>query len=593
MKDCDFTGWATRYNIRCSDGRTITSKAFEHQNGARVPLIWGHNRDDINSVLGYAILEHEEGNGMRAYGFFNNSKQGQQGKEAVGHGDIGCLSICANKLQQNGGEVVHGEIREVSLVLAGANSGAYIDNVIRHGEELEDEAYIQITDDYEINLNHGENIEEDDNMDDNQEQIEHADDESEKTIQDVIDTMSEEQKRVLYALVGNALGGDAEDDENDSKNSEGGNEMRHSVFDNDEGMVLEHDDMKALMSDVTGSLKRCGSLKDAFLEHADAYGIQDIGTLFPEPHMANPTPEFIKRDTDWVGIVMNGVHHTPFSRIKSRWADITEDEARAKGYIKGKLKKEEVFSLLKRTTQPTTVYKKQKFDRDDVIDITDFDVIAWIKAEMRMMLNEELARAFLIGDGRLASDDDKIDENCIRPICNEPDLFTIRWSVAQGDDDDAWAKNVIRCAVKARKNYRGSGNPIMFTTEDFLTAALLLEDTQGYRIYKTEAELATAMRVSKIVTVPVLEDAVDKDGKTIYAIILNLADYNVGADKGGAVSMFDDFDIDYNQMKYLIETRCSSSLVKPFSAIVLRSGTANASEEPTIREAIAEVRAAE
>ena len=339
------------------------------------------------------------------------------------------------------------------------------------------------------------------------------------------------------------------------------------------------------METIISDAKRYGSVKESFLAHAEDYGIDQIDYLLPDVKSLNTPPEFIQRDMGWVQKVMSKTHHTPFSRIKSMFADITEDEARAKGYIKGKLKKEEVFSLLKRTTTPTTIYKKQKMDRDDVIDITDFDVIAWLKSEMRMMLDEEIARAILVGDGRMASSDDKINEQNIRPILNDADLFTIRWSVAAGSSDDDKAKNFIRAAIKSRKNYKGSGNPVLFTTEDMLTDMLLLEDTIGHKLYKTEAELATALRVTEIVTVPVMENLTDKDSKEVYGIIVNLSDYNVGADKGGAVNMFDDFDIDYNQQKYLIETRCSGALIKPFSAIVLRAGSATQSEEPGLASA--------
>ena len=371
-------------------------------------------------------------------------------------------------------------------------------------------------------------------------------------------------------------------------NKEDNDNMKHNLFDNEieeKDNVLSHADMEVIIGDA----KRYGSVKESFLAHADEYGIQQIDYLLPDVKNLNTPPEFIQRDMGWVQKVIGGTHHTPFSRIKSMFADITEDEARAKGYIKGKLKKEEVFSLLKRTTTPTTIYKKQKMDRDDIIDITDFDVIAWLKSEMRLMLDEEIARAILVGDGRLASSDDKINEQNIRPILNDNDLFVIRWAVAAGSSDDDKAKNFIKAAIKSRKNYKGSGNPVLFTTEDMLTDMLLLEDTIGHKLYKTEAELATALRVKEIVTVPVMENITDKDSKNVYGIIVNLADYNVGADKGGAVNMFDDFDIDYNQQKYLIETRCSGALIKPFSAIVLRSGSETKSEEPGLPAAKADI----
>ena len=404
----------------------------------------------------------------------------------------------------------------------------------------------------------------------------------EKTVADVFNELTEEQKDVVYAMVGQAI--EEAKKSGEKNNDDGGKEeMKHNVFEGDETQenVLSHAAMETIISDA----KRYGSVKESFLAHAEDYGIDQIDYLLPDVKSLNTPPEFIQRDMGWVQKVMSKTHHTPFSRIKSMFADITEDEARAKGYIKGKLKKEEVFSLLKRTTTPTTIYKKQKMDRDDVIDITDFDVIAWLKSEMRMMLDEEIARAILVGDGRMASSDDKINEQNIRPILNDADLFTIRWSVAAGSSDDDKAKNFIRAAIKSRKNYKGSGNPVLFTTEDMLTDMLLLEDTIGHKLYKTEAELATALRVTEIVTVPVMENLTDKDSKEVYGIIVNLSDYNVGADKGGAVNMFDDFDIDYNQQKYLIETRCSGALIKPFSAIVLRAGSATQSEEPGLASA--------
>ena len=396
--------------------------------------------------------------------------------------------------------------------------------------------------------------------------------ENEETVADVFNTLSEKQKNVVYAMIGQAL-----EDAESENNEKGDDDMKHNVFDQETETnenTLSHDAMNTIITDA----KRYGSLKESFLAHAQEYGIENIDYLFPEAKTLNNPPEFIKRETGWVSTVMNAVHHTPFSRIKSIFADITEDDARAKGYIKGNLKKEEVFSLLKRTTTPTTIYKKQKLDRDDVIDITDFDVVAWLKSEMRMMLDEEIARAILIGDGRLASSDDKINEQNIRPIIKDEELYTIRTlvNVAHGATDDDKAKATIKAAVKARKNYKGSGTPTLYTTEDFLTNALLLEDTQGHRLYKNESDVAAAMRVSNIVTVPVMEGVKGPNGKDLIGIIVNLKDYNVGADKGGAINMFDDFDIDYNQQKYLIETRCSGALIKPYSAIVLEMDEATA-----------------
>ena len=570
MERFDFSGWATRNNLKCSDGRTIRKDAFKDNNGQKVPLVWNHQHNEPFNILGHALLENRE-EGVYAYCTFNDTEAGQNAKQLVEHGDVSALSIYANQLKQHGGDVIHGSIREVSLVLAGANPGAFIDSIICHGEESEEEAIIYTGED--ISLSHADNEEmkEEKPMEDTK-KVENKTDN--KTVKDVFDTLTEEQKTVVYALIGQALESAGATDENDENDDEEDNNMKHNVFDQDDmmkGDVLSHSDMEEIFSDA----KRTGSLKEAFLAHNATYGIDQIDTLFPEPKSMNTPPEFIKRDMNWVAGVINGVHHTPFSRIKSMFANITEDEARAKGYIKGNLKKEEVFTLLKRTTTPTTIYKKQKLDRDDIIDITDFDVVAWIKSEMRMMLDEEIARAILVGDGRLTSDDDHINETNIRPIWKDDDLYTIKTKItvdASATDDDK-AKAVIKAAVKSRKNYKGSGNPVLYTTEDFLTNCLLLEDTQGYRLYKSEQDVATAMRVSRIVTVPVMENLsrTDSESKTrnLVGIIVNLNDYNVGADKGGAVNMFDDFDIDYNQQKYLMETRCSGALIKPYSAIAL------------------------
>ena len=557
--DYDFSGWATKANLKCSDGRVIMKDAFRDNDGKTVPLVWNHQHNDVNEVLGHAMLENRD-DGVYAYCSLNDSDSGQTAKELIKHGDVNSLSIYANQLKQKSNQVIHGNIREVSLVLAGANPGAFIDSIIMHGEESDEEAVIY-NDAEGLELSHAdkpEQIKEEPKMADKPAE--------EKTVKDVFDTLTEEQKTVVYAIIGQALEdagvGDETDDEEES-------DMKHNVFDQDtqQENTLSHDAMETILNDG----KRYGSLKESFLAHAGDYGIDNIDYLFPEAKSLNNTPEFIQRDMGWVNTVMNGVHHTPFSRIKSVFADITEDEARARGYMKGKLKKEEVFSLLKRTTTPTTIYKKQKLDRDDVIDITDFDVVAWLKSEMRMMLDEEIARAILIGDGRLSSSDDKINEQNIRPIYNDAELYTIqaKVTVASTATDDDKAKAVIKAAVKARKDYKGSGNPTFFTTEDFLTDALLLEDTLGHRMYKTAAEVASAMRVSNIVTVPVMEGQKGVGNGDLIGIIVNLNDYNVGADKGGAVNMFDDFDIDYNQQKYLIETRCSGALTKPKSAIAI------------------------
>ena len=574
MERFDFSGWATRNNLKCSDGRTIRKDAFKDNNGQKVPLVWNHQHNEPFNILGHALLENRE-EGVYAYCTFNDTEAGQNAKQLVEHGDVSALSIYANQLKQHGGDVIHGSIREVSLVLAGANPGAFIDSIICHGEESEEEAIIYTGEDISLSHADNEDLKEEKPMEDTK-KVENKTDN--KTVKDVFDTLTEEQKTVVYALIGQALESAGKTDDNDEYDDEEDNNMKHNVFDQDEmmqGNVLSHSDMEEIFSDA----KRTGSLKEAFLAHNATYGIDQIDTLFPEPKSMNTPPEFIKRDTNWVAGVINGVHHTPFSRIKSMFANITEDEARAKGYIKGKLKKEEVFTLLKRTTTPTTIYKKQKLDRDDIIDITDFDVVAWIKSEMRMMLDEEIARAILVGDGRLTSDDDHINEANIRPIWKDDDLYTIKTKITVGAaaTDDDKAKAVIKAAVKSRKNYKGSGNPVLYTTEDFLTNCLLLEDTQGYRLYKSEQDVATAMRVSRIVTVPVMENLTRTDSeskeRTLVGIIVNLNDYNVGADKGGAVNMFDDFDIDYNQQKYLMETRCSGALIKPYSAIALEMVT--------------------
>ena len=576
-RDCSFSGWATRNNLTCGDGRVIRKDAFKDNDGKKVSLVWNHEHNDPLAVLGHAFLENRE-DGVYAYGYFNDSEAGQAAEKLVHNGDVSSLSIWANKLKQNTlpngcKEVVHGEIRELSLVLAGANPGAYIDCVMAHSDDADEDSISELYAGYNENIvihSAESNEKEENEMADNVKKTE-----GEETVEDVFNTLTEKQKTVVYAMIGqimedNGINDDDDDENNDEMgHSEGDDYMKRNVFDNDEQQdeVLSH----AAMETIIGDAKRFGSLKESFLAHADEYGIEQIDYLFPEAKTLNNPPEFIKRDTGWVSTVMGAVHHTPFSRIKSVFANITEDEARAKGYIKGNLKKEEVFSLLKRTTTPTTIYKKQKLDRDDVIDITDFDVVAWLKSEMRVMLDEEIARAILIGDGRLSSSDDKINESNIRPVVSDSELYTIRQkvSVATNATDDDKAKAMIKSAVKARKNYKGSGNPTFYTTEDWLTNALLLEDTQGHRLYKNDADVAAAMRVSKIVTVPVMEGVKGPEGGDLIGIIVNLADYNVGADKGGAVNMFDDFDIDYNQQKYLIETRCSGALVKPYSAIEL------------------------
>ena len=564
MSKYDFSGWATKNDLKCSDGRIIRRDAFKDNDGQTVPLVWNHQHNDPLNVLGHALLENRA-EGVYAYCTFNDTPAGNNAKMLVEHGDVSALSIYANRLKQDQGNVTHGVIREVSLVLAGANPGAFIDSIMRHGESSDEEAVIYTGEN--LSLEHGEK---EDNMENG----------NEKTIKDVVDSMTEEQRNVMYALIGQALedvkhSDDAEEHEQKNKNEEGDeNEMKHNVFDNQNKNnakdTLTHAEMTAILTDA----KRYGSLKESVLQHSEQFGITNIDMLFPDYKNMNVPPEFIKRDTGWVAQVMNGVSHTPFSRIKSVFADITADEARARGYMKGNLKKEEVFTLLKRTTDPQTIYKKQKLHRDDVIDITSFDVVAWIKAEMRMMLDEEIARAILVGDGRLSSSDDKIKETNIRPIYKEEALYVVNTVLDKQSDVDTRAKAFIRAAVKARKDYQGSGEPTLFCSEDLLTDLLLLEDGHGRAIYESEAKLATALRVKNIVTVPVME-GLHRNNSTVSAecnllgIIVNLRDYNVGADKGGAINMFEDFDIDYNAQKYLIETRCSGALVKPYSAIVI------------------------
>lgn len=579
MEKYDFSGWATRANLKCSDGRTIMKDAFKDCDGQTVPLVWNHQHNDPLNVLGHALLENRD-EGVYAYASFNDTELGREAKKMVEHGDVTALSIYANKLKQQGGNVLHGAIREVSLVLAGANPGAYIDSVMSHGEESDEEAVIFTGED--IEMYHAEEKKDEEKKGEKEPMAEEAKkpesaENNDKTVKEVFDSLNEEQKTVVYAIIGQALedAGVAENKSEENK-SEGDENMKHNVFENDtkdntlihkdNGEALTHSDVAAVFADA----KRYGSLKDSALAH----GITNIDYLFPEAQTVGDVPGLISRDMDWVAKFMGKTHKSPFSRIKSIFANITEDEARAKGYIKGNLKKEEVFSLLKRSTTPTTIYKKQKLDRDDIVDIIDFDVVNYIKAEMRTMLDEEIARAALVGDGRLGSSDDKINEDNIRPIWTDSDLFTIKTEVSfeANATADQKAKAFIRAAVKARKNYKGSGNPILYTTEDQLTDCLLLEDSMGRVIYETVDKLKTALRVSDIVTVPVMEGLSRTSGANtmnLMGIIVNPADYNMGADKGGAVNMFDDFDIDYNQQKYLIETRCSGALTKPYSAIVL------------------------
>ena len=647
-KHYDFAGWATKNNIRCSDGRTIMHGAFSADNGKRVPLVWNHQHDNVRNVLGHADLE-ERPEGVYAYCSFNNTEHGQDAKDCVKHGDIVALSIYANQLKQNGANVIHGAIREVSLVLAGANRGAVIDSVLEHGELSDDSAEISFVGYGDIELHHSDLDDQDDDYEDEEfddyqedeedeeddENLQHADNGEAKkeekeddgeTVADVMNTLTDKQRKAVAIIIEQAIAdskgdktmshadGDAQNDaENDdetvedvyntlnekqkkvvnfligealkNKDSEGGSEMKHNVFEGSENVqnTISH----AEIHEICRVGKQMGSLKAAVdqayeegvLEHADGdYGINNIDYLFPDAKAMTTEPELIKRDMGWVDDVFNGVHRTPFKRVKSVFADITEDEARAKGYIKGKFKKEEVFTLLKRTTDPQTIYKKQKLDKDDLEDLEDnFNILPWIKNEMNMMFREEVARAILIGDGRPSSSDDKIQENHIRPIYNDEDLFTVKVpvSVKTGATDDEIARALIKAMVKARKQYKGTGNPTFFTTEDYLTDCLLIENTLGERLYKSEAEVATAMRASKITTVEPMENktiTITAEGgrSTSYplmGVLVNLTDYNVGAKNGGKTDFFEDFDIDFNQQKYLYEARMSGALKKPFSAV--------------------------
>ncbi len=606
---CDFSGYATRNDLSCSDGRIIRKDAFKDNDGTQVPLVWQHMHNSPDNVLGHALLENRN-DGVYAYCTFNETSKGQNAKLLVEHGDINALSIYANQLRQQGPNVLHGEIREVSLVLSGANPGALIDNLsIQHGDNIEtvdDEAIIYTNDNITVSneINNEKESEDSINMaHSNADQVSNkpnADDNerTNRTIGDVFDEFTEEQKQVVYALIGLALEDNKKkqsDDEAEHGDEEGENfYMNSNVFDQttvNTRPELSHAEVEAIFSDA----KRCGSLRDSVLAHAEvSYGIENIDYLFPDYRTLEDRPEFIKRRSEWVDSVMKSVKHSPFSRVKSVFANITADEARAKGYLKGKQKVEEVFPLLKRTTDPQTVYKKQKLDRDDVIDITSFDVVAWLKLEMREMLDEELARAILVGDGRNVTAEDKISTEHIRPIVNDANLFTVRKeaNIPTNATNKQKTDAIIEATIRARKDYTGTGKPTFYTTEDVLATMLLAQDVNGRRVYENEDALATAMRVDKIVTVPVMDgvtytypsnetEYVDRKGKTydVLGIAVNLSDYNVGADKGGEVNMFDDFDIDYNQQKYLIETRCSGALVTPHSAIIIEAPQADSAAE--------------
>lgn len=631
MPKFDFGGYATKNNLKCADGRTIRKDAFIDCDGMKVPLVWAHKHDDPGKVLGHAILENRE-DGVYTYGSFNETESGKNAKELVKHGDVRALSIYANQLVQKGGDVIHGMIREVSLCLAGANPGARI-------EELSFEhSYDEDCDDFDALLFNGENIviehsdddaeeekkKDEENSEDDEkkteeekkeepevlidtkkkenEELEHAEDDSEETVKDVYDAMTDKQKKVVQFLVGQAIADNEEDNEEEDK-------VSHNLFENNSGneAALAHAAMQEAIDTVIKEGPKYGSLRKSYEHHmleggalahaidttgltvpnawvpdngnyapGTGYGINGLEYLFPEAHELNDLPEFVKRETTWVDAVLAGVKKYPWARIKTTFANITEDEARAKGYLKGNLKKEEFFSLMKRESSPTTVYKKQKFDRDDLIDLAKPQVVAWVKTEMRMMLNEELARAILIGDGRPVSSEDKIFEDKIRPIVSDVDFFTVKQYVVPGADDEETAKKAIKAIVKARKFYKGTGSPTFYTTEDWLTNMLLVEDSIGRRLYDTEAQVSSAIRARSIVPCELLENYTDAQGRELIGIMVNLNDYGVGTDKGGEVTMFDDFDIDYNQFKYLIETRCSGMLTKPYSAIAVFKSTGSA-----------------
>ena len=566
----DFSGWATRNDLRCADGRTIRKNAFADCNGKTVPLVWNHNHSDPECTLGHVLLKNEN-DGVRCYGWFNDNPTSKTAKECVKNGDITALSIWANQLKQTPSrDVLHGDIKEVSLVLAGANPGAFIDDIAVHSDEADGEAYIYTDDSLE--LYHADEPAKETKQEDTK--VAEEETKEGKTLQEVYDSMSEDQKTATAILVGYAVKAKLSEKSDDSDTTnEGDDNMKHNVFENDKTTdTIKHSANDTEIMAAVADAKRYGSMKESFLAH----GIEDVEWLFPDDHVMDVPPKIIDNDQSWVSVVMSGVKHIPFSRVKSMYADLTEEDARAKGYIKGNFKKEQVFGLLKRSTSPTTIYKKQKMDRDDMIDITSFDVAAWLKSEMRVKLNEEIARAILIGDGRDASSDDKINEQCIRPIISDADLFTIKCqvSVRSADDASARAKAAIKAIIKSRKDYKGSGSPTFFTSEDMLTEMLLLEDDIGRTLYTDEAALARKLRVSRIVTVPQMEGMNGPKHGALVGIIVNLVDYMVGADKGGAVNMFDDFDIDYNAQKYLIETRCSGALITPYSAITVEYNVA-------------------
>lgn len=595
--DYDFSGWATKANVKCFDGLTIAPNAFKECDGQVVPVVWNHDHSSPDNVLGHALLQNRK-EGVYAYVKLNNTSSGQTAKACVDNGDIDAMSIFANGVQKAGRTVMHGMIKELSLVIAGCNPGALIDEVVKHsadGTETDSsEAYIYT--DSGLSLKHG--LDPDDNpLED--ETLQHSDDPSEtnkdekgeskmadaneKTVKEVFDTLTEEQKNVVYAIIGSALDEGKGGESDDKGDGEEDNTMHHCFENDNSGTVLKHslDDINGIIATAS----KHGTLRDAFLDAGItgdelAHSIENMDFLFPDDHNLDTVPRIVDRDQTWVDKVMNSVHHVPFARVKVMFADLTEDDARAKGYIKGNYKKEQVFKLLKRSTTPTTVYKKQRFDRDDIIDMSTMDVVAFTKKEQRGKLNEELAMAFLISDGRDDASDDKINELNIRPIFNDDDFYTIKVVVQPGTNatDDAKAKATIKSIIKARKDYKGSGSPTFYTTDDVLTDMLLLEDGIGHPLYADEAALARKLRVKEIVTVPRMEGRKGAKGGDLLGIVVNLADYTVGADKGGEVNMFDDFNIDYNQLIYLIETRCSGAMTTPYGAMAIEMDAANSSK---------------
>ena len=594
----DFSGWATKNNIQCSDGRTILKDAFKDNDGQKVPLVWNHQHDNPTEVLGHAILENRD-DGVYAYCKFNNTESGNIAKELVHNGDVNQLSIYANKLKTKMNNVMHGCIREVSLVLAGANPGAYIDSIMIHSDEEGEEAIIynneiidnsdaiehsdssegtvsesseKASDEKEEKQDESEKEDKKETQKETQKEDKKEEDkmetENEKTIGEIFDTLNDEQKEAVYALVGQAV-------DDATNQDDGGEDMKHNVFDNEEeGEVLQHSE---ILASAIQDAKRYGSLRDSVIEHAAINNITDINKLFPDATALNKEPIMIEEDNSWVAKVMRAVKHSPFSRVKVTFGRLTEPQARAKGYIKGNQKLNIQMAALNRVVTPTTVYIKNEIDRDDVVDITDFDVVAWQKREMRKQLDKELARAMLLGDGRDVSDQSKINELNIIPVAKDVDTYTIKYTITSGTDynqtgnsaseNDSFTKGIIRAALRSRKQYKGSGTPSFYTTEDILNDMLLIEDQNGRRIYNSVNDLALALRVKEIVTIPEMENEAYNN---IVGIIVNMADYTAGADKGGSVNMFDDFDIDYNQMKYLMETRMSGALTVPYSAIVLQ-----------------------